>query len=151
MDILDYIMSARCLSQIREQRGGTYSVSFSSSIFREKKGLVQSSVDFETRPELRDTLVNDAYELLSDFCENGPTDEEMSAAKNYLMKYYTKLQNNRQISVVKRNASVQDHVASGVWDEDYKQALSEVTASDVLKTARKANKGARLLSVLNEE
>lgn len=95
--------------------------------------------------------MNDAYELLSDFCENGPTDEEMSAAKNYLMKYYTKLQNNRQVSVVKRNASVQDHVASGVWDEDYKQALSEVTASDVLKVARKANKGARLLSVLNEE
>ena len=151
VDVLDYIMSARCLSQIREQRGGTYSVSFSSSIFREKKGLVQSSVDFETRPELRDTLVNDAYELLSDFCENGPTDEEMSAAKNYLMKYYTKLQKNRQISVVKRNASIQDHAASGVWDEDYIQALSEVTASDVLKTARKANKGARLLSVLNEE
>ena len=67
------------------------------------------------------------------------------------MKYYTKLQKNRQISVVKRNASIQDHAASGVWDEDYIQALSEVTASDVLKTAHKANKGARLLSVLNEE
>ena len=67
------------------------------------------------------------------------------------MKYYTKIQKNRQISVVKRNASIQDHVASGVWDEDYNQALSEVTASDVIKAARKANKGARLLSVLNEE
>ena len=151
VDILDYIMSARYLAQIREKRGGTYYVAFSSEHFGKKNATVESMVDFQTRAELKDTLLADTYAVLEKMCEEGPGEEEMDAAKKYLVKSHGEKAHRAKDSLQEKNTETEKAVFYGeLPDGNYSATVQSVSSEDIRRTARKLLRGDRLVAIYCE-
>ena len=150
LDILDYIMDARCMNKIREERGGTYSVTFSTEVFNEGK-VAESSIEFQTRPEMTDLLVNDAKTLVKEMAENGPAEAEFENARKYLAKHHYELQARyRQNLSRKLNSYVMKDRYGIDKEKDYLDLLEKTSIRDVRKMAAKIAKGDSMLSVYTE-
>ena len=150
LDILDYIMDARCMNKIREERGGTYSVTFSTEVFNEGK-IAESSIEFQTRPEITDLLVNDAKTLVKEMAENGPAEAEFENARKYLAKHHSELQARyRQNLSRKLNSYVMKDRYGIDKEKDYLVLLEKASIRDVRKMAAKIAKGDSMLSVYTE-
>ena len=150
-DILDYIMSSRYLAKVREERGGTYSISFNTTFEPEDRGRYESSVAFETRPELADMLVSDILDGLKAMSEDGPAAEEMDNAVKYLVKADGERRKSRENSLSFRNRSRMTLVESGFDpDFDYGSAVGKVTARDIRNLAKKILRSDRLTVIYRE-
>lgn len=151
-DILDYIMSFRYINQIREARGGTYSVSFSTEIRTENSGVFESTVSFQTRPEMKDILVGDVENELRSLALDGPEAEEMDAAVKYLSKYHREIEENARESVSSGNMKLIRKVEYGI-DEyfDYDRQISRISSKDVQMLAKKILNSDSFCNIYNEE
>ena len=150
-DVLDYVMSLRYLYRIREERGGTYTVSFSSDGFG-YKNLRQSVISFQTRPEMEEILLKDCQELIDDLCSNGPTEKEMEEAAKYLLKANKEKKERNKNLINVRLLEMKGCIASGLpLEYDYDSAIRNVTAKDVQKLAKKINNGTRFISIYREK
>lgn len=150
--VLDHAMSNRYLNQIREARGGTYHVSFGSDRYTDGKGLYESAVFFQTRPEMTDILVNDVDDLMKEMAENGPDAEEMDAAVKYLIKHYNEIKERDKNSLSMKLNDAVGYLRDGIdKDFDYMSVLESVTAEDVRKLAARLYKGDKLISVYREQ
>lgn len=151
-DILDYIMSFRCLNQIREARGGTYHVSFYSELYRVgKKAKMESTVKFRTRAELRDVLLSDVEDIMAGMCADGPLPEEMENAVKYLVKYDSERKDRNQGSVAARNDRMMSFVRHGDREYDYAVLVRSITPDEVRKLARQVSSSSRFISIYEEE
>ena len=150
-DIIDYIMSSRCTNQIREARGGTYSVMYSTEFFYEGK-IAESSISFQTRPEMTDILVADAWDLITDMATAGPTEEEFEHARKYLNKRYYEQKVKVKNNLPKRMGAYILSEKFGIdKTTDYIKTLEKLTPKDVKKLAKKLLKGDSMLSVYTEK
>ena len=151
-DFLDYILSARYLELIREERGGAYHVGYSSQIPDNPKQPWQGIVQFQTRPEMTDILVQDVRDEMDRLCKDGPTEAEMAMAAKYLVKRHGETE-----ARVKRTVSTQlDRLKmTALWgreyDYDYQKLTGSITASDVKRLARKMASGDVLLELYTEQ
>ena len=150
LDAMDYILTKRGINEIRENKGGTYSIRFKSEMEPAHKGLTVSEVNFETRPELFSELISEIECLFEDFCVNGPSDEELSEAKTYLKKHYEEYVARRDKSVLLRNLEVISYVIDGEIIADYVEELGKVDAELVRSVAQKIRSGASFTSVYTE-
>lgn len=150
-DILDYIMNARCMNKIREERGGTYSVTFMTEVFPDAK-LAESVIAFQTRPQMKDILVEDAYSLMADMAANGPTEEEFENARKYLEKHHHEVTARFKDNLSKK---LEEHMMKERYGIDsqteYLKILDKVSRKDIRKMARKIHEGDSMLSVYTEE
>ena len=150
LDILDYIMDARCMNKIREERGGTYSVTFSTEVFNEGK-VAESSIEFQTRPEMTDLLVNDAKTLVKEMAENGPAEAEFENARKYLAKHHSELQARYRQNLSRKLNVYMTKERYGIdKEEKYIELLEKASIRDVRKMAAKIAKGDSMLSVYTE-
>lgn len=151
-DILDYIMSARYLSLIREERGGTYTISFLSDYFADAPDVMESTVSFETRPEMKDVLVKDVEDVLASMAKYGPTASEMEDAVKYLAKRKGEVDVRNARSVTMTNSKSYDSEKYGVpFGYDYGSVVRSVKASDVRKAAAGVMRGDLLANIYTEE
>lgn len=151
-DIIDYIMSARCLDKIREERGGTYSISFSTEFSPEDRGRYESSVAFETRPELSEMLISDILAELEAMASAGPADEEMDNAGKYLVKARNEKAKARENSLSSRNRDRMTIAESGFDPNfDYGSAVGKVSSRDIKKLAKKILRGDRMTVIYSED
>lgn len=152
LDILDYIMSARYLALIREERGGAYHVDFTTAVYADPKRPVESFVDFQTRPELRDRLVLDVDEEMARMASEGPTAEEMDLAVKYLVKHNAELDARNASSVGWKLSQMADYLRHGIeYDYDYPSEIAKVDAALIRKIASKLYHSDRLTAVYSEE
>ena len=152
LDILDYILSARYLALIREERGGAYSVSFRTEINEEPGMPSHSYVDFRTRPELREIVLQDVKDVLDQMGSEGPTAEEMDLAVKYLVKHNAE----KEAQVARSLSAQEDRMLSYVrwgtpYGYDYEKIVRSVKASDVRSMARHIAGGNTLIQVYTEE
>lgn len=151
-DIVDYIMSARCLDKVREERGGTYSISFNTEFEPEDRGRYESSVAFETRPELSEMLISDILTELESMAASGPTAEEMDNAGKYLVKARAERAKARENSLSSKNRDRMTLAESGFNPNfDYGSAVGKVSAGDIRKLVRKILRGDRMTVIYSEE
>lgn len=149
-DVLDYIMDARCMNKIREERGGTYSVTFSTETFLEGK-VAESTIAFQTRPEMTDILVDDARRLMDEMAENGPTEAEFENARKYLAKHHVELADRYRNNLSRKLSQFMTKEKYDIDTEtDYLKILEKLNRKDIRKMARRAVKGDSLLSVYTE-
>lgn len=150
-DILDYIMNARCMNKIREERGGTYSVTFRTEFFPEGK-IAESSIEFQTRPEMTDILVADAQHLIEEMAANGPSADEFENARKYLAKrHHEQAARNRNNLSKKLDSFIMKDKFGIDKQTDYLDILEKTSRKDIRKMAKKIVKGDSLLSVYTEE
>ncbi|MBQ9722128.1 MAG: insulinase family protein [Bacteroidales bacterium] len=150
-DILDYIMTQRCVNRIREERGGTYHVRF----FSERcggNGLRASTIIFQTRPQMLDVLLLDAQELMDTLSEDGPLDVEMENAVKYLVKARGEKKQKNANMLKARLDERRGFVLNGIpYEFDYEKLARKITANDVRHLARAVNNGTRFISVYREQ
>ena len=150
-DVLDYIMSLRYLYRIREERGGTYTVSFSSDML-DHKNMRQSLIKFQTRPEMEEILLKDCQDLIDDLCINGPTANEMEEAAKYLIKANIEKKQRHKNLLNVRMMNMKACASNGLPLEfDYEKAIKSVTPESVQKLAKKINNGTRFISIYREK
>ena len=151
-DILDYIMSARYLALIREERGGAYSVSFHTDISHEKGIPSNAFVEFRTRPEVRDLVLGDLGDVLSKMSAEGPESAEMDLAVKYLVKRFYENEDKAARSLSRMEGRMVSFVDEGIpYGYDYEKVVRSVKASDVRALAKKISAGDLLLKIYNEE
>ena len=149
-DILDYIMNARCMNQIREERGGTYSVTFRTEFFPEGK-IAESAIEFQTRPEMTDILVADAQQLMNDMAAKGPSADEFDNARKYLGKRYHEQSARQKNNLSKKLDNFMMKDRFGIDKQtDYLRILDKTSRKDIKKMAKRIIKGDSLLSVYTE-
>ena len=151
-DFLDYILSARYNDLIREERGGAYHVGYASQVPESPGQPWLGVVQFQTRPEMTDLLVQDVRDVMDRMCKEGPTQAEMSMAAKYLVK-----RNGETEARVRRTVSAQlDRLKMTAlygreYGYDYQKVAGGITAADVRRLARKMASGNVLLEIYTEE
>lgn len=151
LKILDHVMSDRCLNQIREVRGGTYSVSFSSARQTNDQRIIESDVAFTTRPSMTSVLVGDVETLMSQIAYEGPSEQELSAAKKYLAKKHIEKESANANSLKWKLSKVEGLLFDGTeFDFDYESTLDKISAKDIQKLASRIYSGDILVGIFNE-
>ena len=151
-DFLDYIVSARYVALIREERGGTYHVGFSTDIPDNPAMPWKGVVNFQTRPEMTELLVGDVKAVMEDMAKNGPTAEEMDLARKYIRKRHGELEHRTSMSVALQEERL---VYTALWnrdfDCDYDALLDSIKASDVRNLSRKFLNATKIVMVYTEK
>ena len=152
VDFVDYILSQRLLNQIRENRGGTYTIRFNSYVSVREKGRSESEITFKTRPDLYKVLVGDLDDIVSEFCSGGPSEKELEEARKWLIKNETESKAKKAMSMPHRNSQVMNYVRNGINPNiDRVAAYGSVTAEDVRKVAGKLTGKNVLTTIYTEE
>lgn len=81
-----YILNMRFVKSLREDEGGTYGASVSTSLNRIPKQSALLNIYFDCKPSSADKLIKLANEGLNDLAKNGPTEEEFDMAFKNLKK-----------------------------------------------------------------
>ena len=149
-EILDYVMSTRYVNLIREERGGTYHVSFATEWYPESE-YFESRVNFQTRPEMTEMLVKDVEEELQRVVEGGVSQEEFDNAVKFLRKYRNEKQERYRNSLTHKNQRRHFMINYGInLDYDFDQVISSIKPQDIHKLARKIQKSDKMLTIYTE-
>ena len=119
--------TSRLTAQVREQRGLSYSV---YSYFSPALHAGAFTVGLQTRPDQAAQAVEVACQVIKDFVEQGPTEDELQAAKDNLIGGFAlRIDSNRKLL---------DNVANIAWNQlplDYldqwTENMAKVTTADV--------------------
>jgi len=86
---------SRLTEQVREKRGLSYSV---YSYFSPGQHAGAFTVGLQTRPDQAAQAIEVATQVVTEFVQNGPTDQELQAAKNFLIGGFAlRLDSNRKL------------------------------------------------------
>ncbi len=152
VEFLDYIMSARYLSLIREERGGAYSV-FLNTVVSDEKGIpTKSTVHFQTRPEMKDILLGDIQQEMDRMCQDGPSEKEMELALKYLVKHHYENEARIARSLPQQENRMVEYVRWGKkYGYDAEKLYRSVSAKDVRRLARKINSARKSILIYEEK
>ena len=151
-DFLDYIMSARYVNLIREERGGTYHVGFSTDIPDDPKQPWSGIVSFQTRPEMTDMLVGDVKAVMEKMAKEGPSAEEMDVARKYIKKRHREVENRTAMSVpLQEERLLYTVLWNRDFDCDYDALVEGIKPSEVAKLARTFLQATKIVMVYTEE
>jgi zinc protease len=93
------VLQTRLREVLREDLGGTYSVSVGASYQKMPRPEYAASIGFGSSPERTDALVKTVFEQVAAFAANGPTPEELSDVKQSLIRdLETSMQSNGYIA-----------------------------------------------------
>ena len=133
MEAISYIMDMRYTESLREEEGGTYGASASGNLERRPKQTAVYEVYFDCKPALCDRLRELAIEGFRKLADEGPTDEELAAAKLNLQK---NLPESRQRNNWWLN-SIELYLTYGVdRDAAYEDAINNLSADSIKALAQ---------------
>ena len=128
LEAITYIMDMRYTQSLREEEGGTYGASTFGYMTRRPKHFITYEVYFDCKPALCDKLRELAISGLKDLAENGPTEEELTAAKLNLQK---NLPESRQRNNWWLN-SIEQYLTYGVdRDAAYEAGIESVSKESI--------------------
>ncbi len=132
-DIAGQVLDIIYTEEIREKEGGTYGVSVQPGIqdVPTKKSYLQ--IVYQTDPSRADDLNAKMVKILEDFAVTGPSDENMSKVKEYMIKNYN--ENMRENGYY--HSSMTEYLLTG-YDQmtGYEKTLNSITAKDVAKSVK---------------
>ncbi len=128
LEAANYILDMIYTKTIREQEGGTYGVSSSMHAQKDPENRIMVQVYFDTNPESAERLGGLAVKYLKELAQNGPTEEEVTMAKENLKKNIpeSRIRNGYW------NQAINYNTRHGVdYDAAYEAAVESVTAKDI--------------------
>ena len=136
--------TSRLTAQVREQRGLSYSV---YSYFSPALHAGAFTVGLQTRPDQAAQAVEVARQVVKDFVEQGPTEDELQAAKDNLIGGFAlRIDSNRKLL---------DNVANIAWNQlplDYldqwTENMAKVTMADVRRAFARVLQPERMVTVV---
>ena len=120
---------SRLLDEIREKRGLAYSV---GSQFNANKHPGSFRISMQTKKENTKQALDLIQKIVSDFVQNGPTDEELKAAKDYLIGSFPLNvdSNSKMLEQVSKIAMLDLPLDTlKVWQEN----IAKISKEDIIK------------------
>jgi len=149
IQVMNYILggggfSSRLMESIRNQRGLAYSV---YSAFEPEKYAGSFQVSMQTKNESAGEAIRVAVEEIYKIREQGATEEELKAAKDYLIgSFPLRLDTNRKVAVF---LSQVEFFSLGLdYPEYYPVIIRAVTREDVLRVAKRYLQPEKLIVVV---
>jgi len=140
------ILSTRLLEKIREDLGGTYSISASPSYARYPISTYTISIGFGSDPKRLDDLIARVYEEIEKFKAEGPTEKQVTDEREALLRDFetNSKQNSYLLAQIQARYQNNDDPA-GVWamPEHYKK----IDAAMIQKAAKTYLAGANRVQV----
>lgn len=136
--------TSRLMEQVREKRGLTYGVSSSMS-----PGLHAGAftIGLKTRPDQADAALALTRQVLSDFVAQGPTEEELRAAKDNLIGGFAlRIDSNRKLLANVMNIAANDLPLD--YLEHWTQRLEAITREQVHAALQRHWQPDRLVTVV---
>ena len=131
-----HIFQTRLLKSLREELGGTYSVSVGANAQKIPRAEYQASVQFGSDPQRVDGLVKRVFEEIEKLKADGPTEKELNDEKEALLREFetNSKQNGYLLSQISAKYQVGEDVG-GIWDtpEMYK-TLDAASIQEAAKT-----------------
>ena len=127
-DIALNALSTVLLEEIREKEGGTYGIGAYGEMggFPVKEAYHQ--IAYQTDPDKCEYLNGRVREIVAEFASNGPSEENMSKAKEFFLKNYK--ENLRENSYWTKTLT--DYLDSGVdCSTDFEKVLESISVKDV--------------------
>lgn len=84
--IFSQVLSKRLLNKIREEMGAVYSIGASAAMTRLGDQNVLLQIPFPMDPAKRTLVLDEINKILNDVATNGPTEDEVNAFKEYMVK-----------------------------------------------------------------
>ena len=140
------ILSTRLLEKIREDLGGTYSISASPSYARHPISTYTISISFGSDPKRLDDLIARVYEEIEKFKAEGPTEKQVTDEREALLRDFetSSKQNSYLLAQIQARYQNNDDPA-GVWamPEHYRK----IDAAMIQKAAKTYLAGANRVQV----
>jgi zinc protease len=130
------VLQNRLLEAIREELGGTYSISASPGYQKIPNPEYSITIEFGSNPQRTEELIKRVFEEIEKFKANGPTEKQVSDEKETLLREFEtniKLNNYLLREINARYQSGED--ISGLWNiPDYYRKLDAATIQQAAKT-----------------
>ena len=128
LDAVKYILDIRYVNSLREDEGGTYGAGVATDIRKDPTDRALIQVYFDCKPALTEKLRSLAKQGIEDLAKNGPTEEEITAAKLNLEKKIPedRIRNNYWVN---NFIEYLDH--GTLYDKDYEAAVKALDAAKV--------------------
>lgn len=144
MDITSQILDIVYTEEIREKEGGTYGVVTNGEISNVPNDRASLEVYFKTGPEKREHLTNMAIDLLYQYAEKGPRQEDLDKVREYMQKKYVENQKeNAYWSNLMLNYLLDDYDGN----KDYMGVLNSITVDDLKKFVKNLLKQGNMIEV----
>lgn len=149
MSILGTCVAETYLKKIREELGAAYSTSADGDITRgaDDKTYYVLESSFPIKPEMTDTCLQIVQDVLEDVAANGPAEESITKAKEYMLKTFT--QNQRENGYwMGRIAGILRYKYDS--SKDYETIVQGITAKDIQQMAKSILKKRNRIRVIME-
>ena len=146
---MSQILQMRLLETIREELGGTYSISANGGSTKIPRPEYQFTIQFGSDPKRVDDLVKRVFEEIEKFKANGPTEKQLADEKEALLREFetSSKQNAYLLTQIAGKYQLDEDVA-GVWDapELYKK-MDAAAIREAAKTYLNASNHVRVTLV----
>lgn len=132
-DIAGQVLDIIYTEEIREKEGGTYGVSVVPGIQDIPTTKSYLQIVYQTDPARAADLNAKMEQILADFAVTGPSAENMSKVKEYMLKNYNESMSENSF----HHSSMREWLMVG-YDQmtDYEKILNSITAKDVAKSVK---------------
>ena len=144
ISMLDQIMDIVFTQTVREDEGGSYSVSCSSSIseYPEEQAMVQ--IVLPTAPAKREKMTDIIYKGIDQLTNEGPKAEDLQKVREYMLRSHDE--------EIKTNGywlgSLETKVREGKeYVKDYVETVNAITAADIQQMAKTIFKSGNRINV----
>lgn len=130
------ILQRRLLGTLREELGGTYSVSAAPSYEKFPNQTYAITVSFGSAPDRTEALIKRVFEEIESFKTNGPTEQQLKDQKETLLREFeTSIKlNSYLVRQISSRYEVGEDVA-GLWMiPDHYQKIDKATIQQAAKT-----------------
>jgi zinc protease len=130
-----HILQMRLLDSIREELGGTYTISVNGNGQKIPRQEYQVSIQFGGDPQRVDVLLKRVFEEIEKLKTNGPTEEEIADEKEALLREFetSSKQNGFLLTQIAGKYQIGEDVA-GIWDAP--ELYKKIDAASVQQAAR---------------
>lgn len=134
LEFLAQALTSRYRTSIREEKGGTYSVSVLSASAYAPKETYRLIIQFDTNEAMADELMEVIQQEMHKMAQEGPQTEDIEKAREYLAKNWkTSLETNKSwLDYLER------YYINGLnYPADYESVLKSITNADIQQFAQK--------------
>lgn len=150
---VNYILGARYLATVREEKGGTYYVSVQDEVEARPRSYCRLVVKFDTDPRLCEELLGEVQRGIERLAAEAPSEQEVGEA----MLYFKKVNAERRLKERKTTAywlrkMRADYFDGGDLDRDNEAVFTAVTPEQIRRlTSELLAQGNRFTAVFTEE
>jgi len=132
---MTHVLQTRLLESLREELGGTYSVSVSGNGQKIPRPEYQISIRFGGDPQRVDTLIKRVFEEIDKLKTGGPTEKEVNDEREGLLREFetSSKQNGYLLAQIAGKYQVGEDVA-GVWEAP--ELYKKIDAASIQQAAK---------------